>query len=214
MTESIQSVSGPVKKGPTLFLKQFIGVALILVSLFGLFVLRTKSQVDLPVYFTVPEWIMINQNSQPMGSTHLQGKVYLANFIFSRCPSVCPKMLLETKGIQRKLDGKVQLISFTVDPDFDKPAVLYKLARQYEAQSQSWNFLTSENREAMFNLFRDGFRVSVSEGKPASDLFDIAHSEKMVLVDQKGQIRGYYGYEAESIQAAVNDALSLAEQNL
>jgi protein SCO1 len=122
-----------------------------------------------------------NQDGNDFGSNDLRGKVYLANFVFSRCPSVCPKMLQDTAKIQERLKDveNIAILSFTVDPDYDTPEILAKVATQYGANRAVWNFLT--------------------------------HGDKMVLVDQVGQVRGYYGYEKEKIEQLIIDATYLAQ---
>lgn len=169
----------------------------------------------LPVIAQVPEWTLINEAGRPFGSRDLVGKVYLANFVFSRCPSVCPKMLKDTVELQKKLEPlgtKVALTSFTVDPDFDQPAVLAKVARDYQANPKVWSFLTSEDKAGLLKLYNEGFKIGVSEARPIGDLFDIAHSERIVLVDQESRIRGFYSYTPESLQQLVADATELAGQ--
>jgi len=168
---------------------------------------------ELYVIAQVPDWQLKNQDAKSFGSADLAGKVYIANFIFSRCPSVCPKMLLDTAKIQERLkeDKGIALVTFTVEPQFDTPEVLTKLAAKYGADTQVWSFITHEDKEALFKLYRDGYKVNVSDAQPAQDLYDIAHSEKMVLVDKKGQIRGYYGYEPEKVEQLIIDARHLVE---
>lgn len=168
---------------------------------------------ELYVIAQVPDWQLKNQSGAEFGSNDLRGKVYLANFVFSRCPSVCPKMLQGTSKIQDRLKGVggVALVSFTVDPDYDTPEVLSKLATQYGAIPAVWSFLTHGDKESLLKLYRDGFKINVSPAQPVKDLYDIAHSEKMVLVDQIGQIRGYYGYEEATIDQLIIDATYLAK---
>lgn len=161
---------------------------------------------DLPVIGVVPEFEMISENGQRFGSKDLKGKVYLANFIFSRCPTACPRMLGELQKIQKRIRGtakKVSIVSFTVDPTFDNEKVLFDLARKYDANPHVWTFLTKDNEEELFTLYRDGFKVGV-EKKP-EDLFDIAHSERIVLVDDEGQIRGYYSFTDDEVNKLMID---------
>lgn len=165
---------------------------------------------ELPVIAQVPEYELISENGTPFGSKDLKGKVYLANFVFSRCPSICPKMMADLEKIQKRVRGtghKVSIVTFTVDPDFDKPKVLFDLARKHKANPHVWTFLTGNDKDAMFNLYRDGFKVGVEQ--PANmapeSLFDIAHSEKIVLVDGKGQVRGYYPFEEHRINQLMID---------
>jgi protein SCO1/2 len=168
---------------------------------------------ELHVIAQVPDWQLRNQDGKDFGSNDLRGKVYLANFVFSRCPSVCPKMLQDTAKIQERLkdqDG-LAILSFTVDPDYDTPEILAKLATHYGANKAVWSFVTHADKDALFALYRDGYKINAAPAQPPRDLYDIAHSEKLVLVDQAGQIRGYYGYEKETIDQLIVDATYLAK---
>jgi len=161
---------------------------------------------ELPVIAHVPDFVMTSENGTPFGSKDLKDRVYLANFVFSRCPSVCPKMLGEMEKIQKRVRGtgrKVAIVSFTVDPDFDKANVLFELARKRKANPHVWTFLTGDNKEEMFKLYRDGFKVGVEQDP--KNLFDIAHSEKIVLVDGDNRVRGYYAFDEHSINKLMID---------
>lgn len=184
---------------------------------FGLFILGAlflgcTPQKEIPVYFAVPEWTLTNQEGTPFSSTELRGQVYIANFIFSRCPSVCPKMLKDSEKLQQDLSKltNVKMLTFTVDPKHDTPQVLKKLSEQYNAKVGFWSFLTDPDEVKLFTLYKEGFKVNVSEAQPSKDLYDIAHSEKMVLVDQRGQIRGYYGYDKS--EELIEDAQILSKE--
>ena len=168
---------------------------------------------ELYVIAPLPTWELSNQSGEPFGTRELAGQVYLANFIFSRCPSVCPKMLENTAKLQQELAGTegVKLVTFTVDPSYDTPKVLMALSQRYGADLARWVFLTHPNEAALFQLYSQGFKVSAAPARPATDLYDIAHSEKVVLVDQRGRIRGYYGQEPEKQRQLVIDAVFLAK---
>jgi protein SCO1/2 len=86
---------------------------------------------------------------------------------------------------------------------YDNEKVLFDLARKYDANPHVWTFLTKNNEEELFTLYKDGFKVGVE--KNPQDLFDIAHSEKIVLVDEVGQIRGYYSFDENSINQLMID---------
>lgn len=168
--------------------------------------------VQLPIIKTLPTWRLTNEQGQGFGSEDLRGKVYLANFVFSRCPSVCPKMLRETSQLQTALASygdKVMLTTFTVDPDFDTPSVLGQVAKEYGAHSNLWTFLTSTDRPALAKLYREGFMVSAGPVDPSAGLYDVAHTEKIVLVDGEARIRGYYRYGAEGQSQLIKDVASL-----
>lgn len=160
----------------------------------------------LPVIAQVPEFELISENGQRFGSKDLKDRVYLANFVFARCPSVCPKMLGDLETIQKRIRGtgkKVAIVTFTVDPDHDNEKVLFDLARKHKANPYTWTFLTGSDKEAMFKLYRDGFKVGV-ENNPQS-LMEIAHSEKIVLVDQENRVRGFYSFETNDVNKLMID---------
>lgn len=161
---------------------------------------------ELPVIAHVPEFELISENGQRFGSKDLQGRVYLANFVFSRCPTVCPKMLLDLEKIQKRIRGtgkKVAIVTFTVDPEYDNEKVLFDLARKHDANPYTWTFLTGTDKDAMFKLYRDGFKVGVEQNP--KDMFDIAHSEKIVLVDGDNRVRGFYSFETNDVNKLMID---------
>jgi protein SCO1 len=161
---------------------------------------------ELPIIAQVPDYELISENGQRFGSKELKGRVYLANFIFTRCPSVCPKMLADLEKVQKRVRGtgqKVAIVTFTVDPEHDNERVLFDLARKHKANPFTWTFLTGSDKEGMFHLFRDGFKVGVEQNP--QDLFDIAHSEKIVLVDGENRVRGYYAFDDTSINQLMID---------
>lgn len=161
---------------------------------------------ELPVIAKVPDFVLSSENGQPFGSKDLEGRVYLANFVFSRCPTICPKMLTELENVQKRIRGtgkKVAIVTFTVDPEHDTEKVLFDVARKHHANPYTWTFLTGSDKEAMFKLYRDGFKVGVEQNP--QDMFDIAHSEKIVLVDGENQVRGYYAFETNDINKLMID---------
>lgn len=161
---------------------------------------------ELPIIAQVPEFSLNSENGQPFGSKDLKGRVYLANFVFSRCPTVCPKMLTDLEKVQKRVRGtgtKVAIVTFTVDPEYDKENILFDLARRHKANPYVWTFLTGSDKEAMFKLYRDGFKVGVEQNP--KDMFDIAHTEKIVLVDQENRVRGYYSFEENDVNKLMID---------
>ena len=161
---------------------------------------------ELPVIAQVPEFELISENGQRFGSKDLKDRIYLANFVFARCPTACPKMLLELEKIQKRIRGtgkKVAIATFTVDPEHDNEKILFDLARKHKANPYTWTFLTGSDKEAMFKLYRDGFKVGVEQNP--QDMFDIAHTEKIVLVDGESRVRGYYAFDENSINQLMID---------
>lgn len=118
----------------------------------------------------------------------LLGKVWVASFFFSRCGRECPMVSGSMARLQKELAGQldVVLVSFSVDPEHDKPEVLQRYADGYEADAERWLFLTGQ-KEEIYRLLDQGFRVGVGQQDN-----DLTHSPKLVLVDRQGQVRGYY----------------------
>jgi len=157
----------------------------------------------LPVYYVVPEFTLKNEFGKPFGTKELQGKFYIANFMFTSCPTSCPALMAKMDLVQKRIRGlgtKAAIVTFTVDPEVDTPEVLYKFARKRHSNPFIWNYLTGTKAE-LEKVIVGGYKVPMGTKEPVEkqlaegkiSLFDIAHSEKLVLVDDRGQIRGYYG---------------------
>lgn len=156
----------------------------------------------LPVYYSVPEFSLTNEFNKPFGSADLKGKFYIANFMFTSCPTSCPALMDKMDLIQKRIRGlgtKAAIVTFTVDPTHDTPAVLFKYARKRNTNPYVWNFLTGTKAD-LEKILINGFKVPMGNKEPVTKLLDtktitlmdIVHSDRVVLVDTKGQIRGYY----------------------
>lgn len=172
----------------------FVGVLFALPLVRGL---RTPMPPAPRVYGTLPPFELVDQSGGPYGSEQLRGRVWVANFIFTRCPTVCPRLTSKMFDIQhrtRNLGETFHLVSFTVDPEHDTPAVLRDYAREHRASQRAWTFLTGE-RPAVEAALLEGFKVGfgADEGAPLG----IFHSSRFVLVDQEMRVRGYYDVEEE-----------------
>lgn len=141
-------------------------------------------------YGALPSFELVNQDAQPFGSAQLAGKIWIADFIFTSCPGPCPIISSRMSELQKPL-GKtdVYLVSFSVDPEKDTPEVLRAYAEKLRVQPSRWDFLTG-SRAAIYSLLRDGFKLGVSEGSEEDG--GPIHSTRVVLVDRRGTIRGYY----------------------
>jgi protein SCO1/2 len=163
----------------------------------------------LPDLGTVPPFSLTERSGRPFGSNDLRGHVWVADFIFTRCPDFCPALTTRMGDVQRQVaadDDPVRLVSFTVDPDHDTPAVLSDYAKRAGA-GPSWLFVTGP-REALAALFRNGFKVAWADDGPAGN--QITHSDRFVLVDRDLRIRGYYhGTDPEDVARLVRDARAL-----
>jgi protein SCO1/2 len=169
----------------------------------------------LPELGRVPVFSMTDQAGKPVSDASLRGSVWAAAFIFTRCPSACPRVTTAMRGIQ--LDARSQgvplrLVSFSVDPDNDTPLVLTKYAAQYGADLATWSFLTGD-ANAIRTTAEQGFKVAV-EGKadPSGADFGLTHGTQLVLVDPSLAIRGYYSSSDDAaLKRLVHDAARLVK---
>ena len=169
----------------------------------------SAGRARLPVYGTLPEFELVERGGSGVSLQSLQGKVWVADFIFTHCAGPCPLLSSRMSRLQeavRDLDG-VRLVSFTVDPERDTPEVLAEYARRYQADAERWLFLTGP-KEPLYRLVGEGFRLAVDDGGPQAGL--ITHSTRFVLVDQQGRVRGYYdGAEPGTADALLPDIRAL-----
>lgn len=161
-----------------------IGIALL--NLWLVFDKKPESTAEV-VFASVPDFSLMNQQDQPLGLSDLRGKIWVADFIFTHCPTICPVMTQEMAKLQSEFDTQpVYFVSFTVDPERDTPEVLSRYAVQFGADKQRWHFLTGE-KDQIYQLANEGFKLSAAQhggGFP--------HSTKFALVAPDGKIHGYY----------------------
>lgn len=129
--------------------------------------------------------------TSPFDLRAMRGRVWIADFIFTRCTGPCPLLSANMAHLQKTLPKSVGLLSFSVDPDHDSPEVLTLYARKFAADPQRWFFLTGEKAE-LLRLVREGFLLPVVEDAAASPGERITHSTKYVLIDAEGRVRGWY----------------------
>jgi protein SCO1/2 len=127
--------------------------------------------------------------------TQLDGRIWVADSIFTRCGGQCPLMTVNMKKLQdwlvKEEQGGVKLVSLTVDPEFDSPEVLQRYATTFKADPTRWHFLTGP-RELIYNYIINDFKLGTEEtkGQPVAEMF--IHSDKFVLIDRNRNIRGYF----------------------
>jgi protein SCO1/2 len=172
---------------------------------------RALRQRTISSYGTVPPFTLTNQNGQPFGSTQLIGKIWIADFIYTTCPGPCPMISTRMGELQKPLEKTdVHLVSFSVDPEKDKPEVLRSYAEKMHADPNRWDFLTG-TKTAIYDLCHNGFKLAVSDGKEERGI--PVHSTRLVLVDRKGEIRGYYeAMEPDAITKLVADTSHLLRE--
>jgi len=150
------------------------------------FLAACRQGAPLPVYWTIPGFELTSQSGQPFASKSLEGNIWVADFIYTTCPGPCPRMSAIMRGIQSavKVYPDVKLVSFTVDPKYDTPAVLARYAAIHHAQSGRWFFLTG-NENVLENVCRNGFKLGDVDGS-------LQHSTRFTLLDRHSRVRGYY----------------------
>jgi protein SCO1/2 len=145
-------------------------------------------------FHTIPEWMFVNQHGTPVGTGQYFGHVYVADFFFTNCPTICPIMTSQMSRLHdmlaaETLVGEVKLLSHTVDPKRDEPARLLEYMEMVGVKSDDWHFVTGYPEELDIQT-REGYLVTAFESDSAAGGF--FHTDQFVLIDQIGHIRGYY----------------------
>lgn len=180
---------------------------LLSVSGFGLFPTSCRQSVALPVLFPVPAVTLTTDAGEALNLDELRGKVAIYDFVFTRCAGSCPLMAGSMRALTREIDSAaVRFISISVDPLHDRPAVLKKYASAVRNDDR-WIFLTGE-RQQILDLSIKSFKLAAGDPGPGAE--PILHSQKFVVVDQQGMIRGYYdGNAADEIKRLQRDVRAL-----
>jgi protein SCO1/2 len=156
-----------------------------------------------PVLRQLPAFELVDQNHKTFSLSDLQDQVWVANFIFTRCGSICPILTHQMASLQERYEtygfDEIKLLSISVDPEYDTPDVLKEYAELNGADPERWTFLTGD-LEAVRALVIEGFATAMSEQlENEAGMMDIAHTGKFVIVDRQGAIRGYYDSDQEGL---------------
>ena len=132
-----------------------------------------------------------NQNGKIITQKEYENTIYVADFFFTACPTICPKMTNNMVWLQNQLKKypNIKLLSFSVTPDIDTPEVLKKYAEEKGVDDTRWNLVTGDKKE-IYYLARKSY-LAVKTGKP-EELYDMVHTENFILVDKNKRIRGFY----------------------
>ena len=148
-----------------------------------------------PVIGQLPAFSLVDSTGRPFGNADLAGHVWIVDFVFTRCTSICPLLTRSMAQLAEVLDRNgvedVRLLTITVDPTYDTPERLAEYARANGARPERWVFLTGDEASIQ-HLVVGGFKTPLGPSDEASGVLDIAHTGKLVLVDGLGRIRGYY----------------------
>lgn len=164
----------------------------------------------------VPDFTLTAHTGQPLALNNLRGKVWITNFFFTTCRSICPIMQDNMTEVQKAFASNptVQIVSFTVDPEHDTVEVLNQYAHKKGAIPGKWLFVTGE-KKAIYRLARHGFKLAAEDipEQLEGTTHDFIHSDKFVLVDTQGRIRGYYsGLDTEQVQQLIRDTQRLLRE--
>ena len=192
-----------------------VGIALITaISVFR--VMQTRSLPAPDIYSTVPEFEFVNQAGTAFGSADLSGNIWIANFIFTRCTTVCPIFTNKMSELQMRTEyaaTKPTLISFSVDPDFDTTEVLQSYATRFRANPARWHFLTGPT-DSVRRVVEDGMKSVMGDADAVLNPEELIHGSHFVLVDPDLNIRGYYAVSNEdTIDKLLADMRAVANEN-
>lgn len=155
---------------------------------------------------------LIDQDNKRTCAAAWQGKIAVVNFFFTHCPGICPKMTLNLLEVQQAFreDDQVVISSLTVDPEHDSTLRLRQYAQQFGIHAGKWQLLTGSKKD-IYRLARNGFGVVATDGDGGPQ--DFIHSDKLVLVDPRQRIRGYYnGTDKQEVQQLIRDIKKLKHE--
>ncbi|MGN6180683.1 MAG: SCO family protein [Mucilaginibacter sp.] len=166
-------------------------------------------QVTDTVYQTIPDFTFVNQYGDSTGSKNLKNKIYVADFFFTSCPSICPIMERNMLNVYKafKDSADIKIVSFTIDPRHDTVPVLKKYADKLGVTGNSWWFLLG-NKDKVYDLAAKDYLVAVSQDSTVAGGY--VHQGYFVLVDKLGRVRGSYdGTDIKQVNQLIDDIKTL-----
>ncbi|RXK49765.1 SCO family protein [Aquirufa rosea] len=157
------------------------------------------------IYHQIPAFQFLNQDSVWISDKNYEGKIYIADFFFTSCPTICPKMKTQMLRLYERYANQDQigLLSFSIDPEFDRPNVLKAYASRLHIQSPKWNLVTGEKAK-IYELGQKSFMVTTQEDKNEAGGF--VHSGAFILVDKQRHVRGIYdGTKEQEVNHLMED---------
>ena len=180
---------------------RFTSYIIVAITLFGTYMMKdSKNDYQLPKLGSIPSFEFTDSDGNLISQEELSGKVWVADFIFTTCTMACPVMTGNMNLIHKafKNNDKVRIVSISVYPEYDTPEILKEYASRYNANTNRWHFLTGPEENVKL-VIKNGFKMGDYE-----DI--IFHSEKFALVDQNGNIRGYYnGMKTDDVKTLKKD---------
>lgn len=189
---------------------------LALVSGFAYFMRQRRPQTPLAVYGRVPTFQLVDQRGAPFTDGSMAGHVSVVDFIFTRCASSCPRLtarMVDLQGRLARAGSKARLVSFTVDPENDTPAVLSDYAARNGADPARWSFVTGPV-DSVKTAVVSGFKIAMDKLPTGANDTDVTHGDWFVLVDATGKLRGYYTTDAPADVDRLTTDVARLEHNL
>jgi protein SCO1/2 len=162
---------------------------------------------------TIDDYQLTNQRGEQVSTTKWKNKIVVANFFFTHCPSICPKMTKNLITVQQSYinSDDLLLVSFSVDPERDSAKRLAEYAGKFSIDETKWQLLTGSKKE-IYRLARKSFKVTATDGDGGAD--DFIHSNKLILIDTKKRIRGYYdGTDEKETTQLIKDIKKLENEH-
>ena len=208
----------PAARRPSILPKFLVVGAIVIAGLafYRLYPGRPSGSSDLKRINIVPPFALTERSGRTITNNDLFGKIWVADFVYTTCPGPCPLVTASMAKLQEAVarDPQVQLVTFTVDPETDTPAVLATYADHFGASKDRWWFLTGPEKQ-QDELIRDGFFLPVvdNSGKPLEPgQFKVTHSTQLALVDASGVVRGYYEGTTEEGRKDLLKAIGVLEK--
>lgn len=171
-----------------------------------------EDQRDVYKNHRIRDFKLVNQDGVSVTDSFLKDKIYVADFFFTTCPTICPAMSNELERVQEAFEGDlgIQIVSHTVQPEYDSPEILKEYAALHKANPNQWTFLTGDKSE-IYSLARKSYFAVTTEGD--GGISDFIHTENFVLVDKKKRIRGFYdGTSADDVNRLIKDIKILKDE--
>ncbi|MGG8496378.1 SCO family protein [Tenacibaculum sp. TC6] len=180
----------------------YIGISFIIL-LFGVYaipkIVKHFKTADLHTFNKVPDFEFIDQNGNTITNKDYEGKVYVVEFFFTTCPTICPIMNTKMITIQNEFMGNPNfgIASFSITPEIDTPQQLKAYAERYGINHKNWHLLTGQPEDVVYNLSNEGFKMYAGKGEASHGGFE--HSGLFALVDKDGYIRSRYDEQGNPI---------------
>jgi protein SCO1/2 len=164
------------------------------------------------VFHTVKPFKFINQNGDSISEKTFEGSIYVTDYFFTTCQSICPIMSTQMELVAKEFSGnnKIKFLSHTVNPENDSVNVLYDYAKAHHANAAQWHFVTGDKKQ-LYNMARESYLLNAEIGDGGPN--DFIHTQNFALIDTKKNIRGFYdGTDKKDVQRLIKDIKILLKE--